>query len=344
MTGSKDLPPSTVSFAKVFWNNQFREKPVWPDKRAVSLAGKTAVVTGGNTGLGYEAALQLLGLGLARLILACRSPDRGEAAAQKMRALSPEATVEVWPLDMASYDSIRAFAARCEAHPARIDIALLNAGVFRMGYHAVPATGHEECLQVNYLSQALLAVLLLPIMKAKRRAHDEPARVTFAGAALALAAKFSKRGADPLLRALDEKAGHDAQDAYDSSKLLMHMFLWELVDRVDADDVVVDIADPAWCRGTSLARDGNAAVRGAAWLFGALTGREPRVGASCLVDGIVHHGKAAHGCFLMSWKIHPFASFLYTPEGRRVTERLWNETMDELEFVGARSILRSLKA
>ena len=87
--------------------------------------------------------------------------------------------------------------------------------------------------------------------------------------------------------------------------MLAHMFLWNLVDYVSADDVVVNLADPAWCKGTELVRTSNIAIKAGAKAFGALAGRSKQVGASCLVDGLVNKGKESHGCFLMSWSTHP---------------------------------------
>ncbi len=303
MVGSKDLQPSTVSFGKVFYNNQFRAQTQWPAPN-VNLSGQTAIVTGGNTGLGYEAALQLLGIKLSHLILAVRSQEKGEAAAAKLRKLHPKATIQVWLLDMCSYASIQAFARRVESELTRIDIALLNAGVIVLEFKIVKSTGHEEALQVNYLSTMLLALLLLPILKAKGPPGGQPARLTIVNSALTLAAKFPNRNANPLLPSFDNPKAFASDQHYNSTKLLAHMFLWKLVDYVPADDVIVNLADPAWCKGTELGRDAKGVMKLGMKAFG-LLGRTPQVGASCFVDAIVNHGKESHGCFLMSWKIHP---------------------------------------
>ncbi|KAJ8122989.1 hypothetical protein ONZ43_g952 [Nemania bipapillata] len=344
MVGSRDLPPSTRSFGHVFYHNQFKAKPNWPSPNE-NLSGKTAIVTGGNTGLGYEAASQLLDLKLSYLILGCRSLERGEAAATELRQRGSKAKIEVWLLDMASYESVRKFAQRVDSQLERIDFVLLNAGLIRLQFTTVPSTGHEEGLQVNYLSTMLLTILLLPTLKAKGPPRgQEPAHLTIVSAALTLAAKFPNRDANPLLPSFDDAKTFDAQEHYHSNKLLAHMFLWKLVDYVSAEDVVVNLADPAWCKGTELARDAPGAIKVAGKVFGALTGRTQRVGASCFVDALVNKGKESHGCFLMSWEIHPFASLLYTPEGKIVTQRVWDETLAELDFAGVRAILDSMKS
>ncbi|KAI8297010.1 Short chain dehydrogenase yanD [Colletotrichum sp. SAR11_59] len=304
------------------------------------LSGNTAIITGGNTGLGYEAAIQLLDLKLSYLILAVRSLERGEEAAAKLRKQHPGATIDVWQLDMNSYDSIQAFARRAGSHISRIDIVILNAGIMKMSFSKNSSTGHEETLQVNYLSTVLLAILLLPVLKAKRKPDGDPAHLTIVNAALTLAASFPNRDAKPLLPSFDDPKTFSSE-TYNSSKLLAHMFLWKLADVVSADDVIVNLSDPAWCRGTALGRDAPGLLRWGLWAFGA-TGRTPRVGASCFVDAVVNKGEESHGCFLMSWNIHPFAAFLYTSEGKNVTERLWAETLDELELAGARSMLKSM--
>ncbi|KAF7367726.1 NAD(P)-binding protein [Mycena sanguinolenta] len=329
MVGSKDLPPSTVPFSTVFLHNQFCEKPQWPAP-GTSLAGQTAIVTGCNTGLGFEAAMQLLELGLSRLVLAVRSTERGNAAADKMRLAHPRG---------------QAFARRVEIQLPRIDIVILNAGLIKLAFATVESTGHEEQLQVNYLSTMFLAILLLPILKDKRPLGGAPSHLTIVNAALALAAKNQYKGCNPLIPAFDDPKLWLREETYNASKQLAHMFLWHLVDYVSADDVIVNLSDPAWCKGTDLTRDvEGAGMKLAVKAFGGLTGRPPRVGASCFVDAVVNKGKESHGCFLMSWKIHPFAAFLYTPEGKVVSRRVWEETLAEFEFAGVRQIVESMRA
>jgi NAD(P)-dependent dehydrogenase (short-subunit alcohol dehydrogenase family) len=247
MVGSKDLQPSNTPFyPNVFFHNQFRAKPQWPAAN-ISLSGKTAIVTGGNTGLGYEAALQFLELDLSRLILAVRSLEKGEVAATKMRKQFPKAGIEVWLLDMSSYESIQTFTRRVEIHLDRLDIVLLNAGVIKLAFGTVKSTGHEETLQVNYLSTMLVAVLLLPILKTKRIPGSGPARLTIVNAALTLAAKFPNRDANPILPSFDDPKEF-GQETYNTTKLFAHMFLWNLVDYVAAEDIIINLADPAWCK------------------------------------------------------------------------------------------------
>lgn len=145
---SKSLPPRTEAFfPTIFYKTQFCERQAGLPP-GLNLKAKVAIVTGSNAGLGYESARQLLDLGLSHLILAVRSVDKGEAAAVKLRQGAPHAKVEVWKLDMCSYQSIEAFAQRVGQDLTRLDIALLNAGLVKPEFEIVKETGHEETMQV----------------------------------------------------------------------------------------------------------------------------------------------------------------------------------------------------
>jgi short-subunit dehydrogenase len=118
----------------------------------------------------------LLDLKLSQLIMAVRSEEKGEAAAAELRAKHPKAEIEVWILDMVSYQSIQDFAIRCSSL-SLIDIAILNAGLTRPDFIVTPH-GQEEMLQVNFLSIMLLAIVLLPVLKAKASKRGTPSRMT----------------------------------------------------------------------------------------------------------------------------------------------------------------------
>ncbi|KIW92280.1 uncharacterized protein Z519_07264 [Cladophialophora bantiana CBS 173.52] len=342
MPSSKDLPPITTPFfPRLFIRNQFLAKPQRPPK-STDLSGKVVIITGGNTGLGFECARQLLSFNLTHLILAVRSPQKGKDAAKKLHITYPKATIDVWELDMASYDSIQAFVQRAETELSRLDIAILNSGRWAYKYRTIPSTGHEELFQINYLSTVLLCILLLPVLRSKAPAGT-PGRVTIINAALSLVAKFQNRNKTPLLPSFDDPKAYDMSESYNTSKVLAHMFLWKLEDYVSADDVVVNLADPGFVKGTQLARDAPSVMVFLGNIFAALTARSIRDGASTYLDACLLKGKESHGCFIMGWQIKPFATMLYTPEGKDVIEKLWRETMDELSFANVQLVLESMR-
>ncbi|TDZ40480.1 Short-chain dehydrogenase/reductase tropG [Colletotrichum spinosum] len=336
MTGSIDLPPkaSAGTFSDMMYS-AFCVKAVYPPKE-LSLAGQTAIVTGSNSGLGLTCSRMLLAQNLSRLIMPVRSVEKGEAAAEELRKNHPAATVEVWTLDMASYKSVQAFAERCSALD-RIDYVILNSGIAKQTFDLSPE-GHEESLQVNYISTALLAILLLPVLKA-RKPTERAARMTIVSSGTSFIAKFPQHDKPSIFAALDDPETFDFADRYSTTKLLGHHFMAKFVGHVRREDVVVDLVEPGLCKGTGLHRHTNAVVRAAFGMMKAVTGRSPEEGAAAYIDAAVLKGPEAHGCYVQDWAIHPFANFLYTPEGRAATEKLWDETLKELDFAGVRSIL-----
>jgi NAD(P)-dependent dehydrogenase (short-subunit alcohol dehydrogenase family) len=129
----------------------------WSADDVPALRDRVAVVTGANSGIGYEAARVLAARG-AHVVLACRDPAKGEEARRAILGAVPEASVELRPLDLASLESVRAFAAAL-AHE-RVDILCNNAGVM-----AIPARktadGFEMQLGTNHLGHFALTGLLL---------------------------------------------------------------------------------------------------------------------------------------------------------------------------------------
>src|SRR5262245_54932138 len=103
-----------------------------PDQR-----GRVAIVTGANSGIGYETALALARKG-ARTVLGCRDPGRGRDAEQRLRAAAPGSDVRFVPLDLGSLASISDFAKRIEAEEAKVDLLCNNAGVMMPPYGKTP--------------------------------------------------------------------------------------------------------------------------------------------------------------------------------------------------------------
>lgn len=304
MPSSKELPPSTAPFfPNQFIKNQFCSKPQYPPEDA-DLSGKVAIVTGSNTGLGFECARQLLSYKLSRLIVAVRTASKGEDAAAKLRKQYPQATIEVWLLDMSSYESVQAFASRTEKELPRLDIAILNAGIAGSQFKIVPDTGHEEALQVNYLSTMLLTILLLPVLKDKSPTGT-PGRLTIVTTMLSIIAKFANKNANPLLPSFDDKKNFDVMDNYPKTKLLGQLFLWKLTDLVSSDDVIINMVEPGYTKGTELQRDAPIAVKAAMSVLKTVSARDVKLAVSTYLDAVIVKGKDSHGSILTNWEIAP---------------------------------------
>ncbi|GAW21727.1 hypothetical protein ANO14919_112510 [Xylariales sp. No.14919] len=334
---------------------------------AGDLVGKTAIVTGSSSGIGLECARQLLDRGLNKLILAVRDERKGSIASEDLASgqnVEPN-TIEVWHLDYSSYDSITNFANRARSLET-LDIVVLNAGVYRIPRVILP-TGHEEDIQINYLSTALLTILLLPILEAKRPPGAKPGRLTVVSSSVAAWSRFKlPQDERTLLTSLDEPIGAESFDhhqQYCTSKLLGQLFLAELTRRVPSSVATISYVNPGLVYGSHLARDGAGTLLG--FIIGIIFrifGRSCVSGARAVVDGAVGHGEEIHGQYLNDGKPakyvprHPhkhigytsktpsgrFAPVLYTAEGRRIAQRLWKETISELSFAGVGDVIEAL--
>ncbi|KAF4999859.1 hypothetical protein FDECE_11358 [Fusarium decemcellulare] len=340
---SSSLPPFAGSAMQLFIKSQFRTECI-PPPSSTTFSGKTAVVTGSNCGIGLEACRVLLEHQLSHIILGVRSPDKGQDAAAPLRKAHPNAKIEVWQLDMLSYESVRAFAKGCSALP-RLDIAILNAGIGAMDFVLNQSTGHEEMLQVNYLSTALLSILLVPVLKSKPP-QSVPGRLLLVASGLALLSKFPNRNADPLIPTFNDGNGWNmaaAAERYNVTKTMVLMLVQKLGEVVNPNEVIITAVDPGFTGGSNL----NRSLKGLAQLFTRLikklSARSLREAAWTYIDAITREGTAVHGSFVMDWEIHPFHEMMYETEGKQTAERLWVETLNELEFAGVKDIILSTR-
>jgi NAD(P)-dependent dehydrogenase (short-subunit alcohol dehydrogenase family) len=130
----------------------------------VDLSGKRFLVTGASTGLGEETTRSLAAHG-ASVTMAVRDLEKGRAAADRVREVVPEADLEVRELDLASLDSVRAFASQFLTDHDRIDVLIDNAGVMACP-QATTSDGFEMQFGTNHLGHFLLTTLLAPALVA----------------------------------------------------------------------------------------------------------------------------------------------------------------------------------
>jgi len=131
----------------------------WTAESIPDQAGRTAVVTGANSGLGLETARELARHG-ADVVLACRDTAKGERAVQDIRASAPDARLEVAALDLASLDSVKAFATTLSERNGGIDLLINNAGVMASP-HRRTSDGFELQFGTNVLGHFALTAQLL---------------------------------------------------------------------------------------------------------------------------------------------------------------------------------------
>ena len=128
-----------------------------------SLSGQTIIVTGSNTGLGLEAARHFTRLGAAKVILAVRTLSKGEAAKESIESsTNRKGVVEVWQLDLGSYESVKDFARKAERLD-RLDALVENAGIATDKFSMLE--DNESTITTNVVSTFLLGLLLLPKLR-----------------------------------------------------------------------------------------------------------------------------------------------------------------------------------
>jgi len=189
-------------------------------------AGRRAIVTGANSGIGYYAALELARKG-AHVLLACRDRARGDAALARLRAEAPNASAEVVPLDLASLASVREFAADELKRGVPLDLLINNAGVMAPKKRLETKDGFELQFGTNVLGHFALTTLLFPALVRAAESRPEPPRVVTIAS---IAHKQGRLNFDDLQSA----RGYNPMGAYRQSKLANVMFALELDRRVRA--------------------------------------------------------------------------------------------------------------
>ena len=194
----------------------------WTEKDVPDQSGRVAIVTGSNTGLGYDTARVLAEHG-ATVVMAVRDTTKGEDAAARIRGHYAGAKIAVHKLDLGSLDSVREAAAELAAEYPRVDLLINNAGVMYPPKQTT-ADGFELQFGTNHLGHFALTGLLLPNMlevKGSRVvvvasiAHNIRARIDF----------------DDLQW---ERRRYDRVAAYGQSKLANLMFAYDLQRRLAA--------------------------------------------------------------------------------------------------------------
>ncbi|KAK2032057.1 short chain dehydrogenase [Colletotrichum zoysiae] len=309
-----------------FLRSQFKKLP-YP---AEDCAGRTVIVTGSNVGLGLEAARHFVRLNAAKVILAVRSTEKGEAAKTNIELTTGRRDVlEVWPLDQLSFDSVKEFAARADQLP-RLDYLLLNASIATND--RVEAEGWESSLTVNVLSTFLLGLKLLPVLRRSGKTYNVTPKIVITASEASQLAKFRERNAENIYKALN--ANRSLLDRYNTTKLMQVILGRQMAIAVDASDkgrVQVTTLNPGLCS-TELFRNMAFPLTIIVHIGLKLLARSPEVGSRCLMAG-AFAGDEAHGRYMSDCVVAEFPKMMRGEEGEHLQERLWEETVEILNGV-----------
>jgi NAD(P)-dependent dehydrogenase (short-subunit alcohol dehydrogenase family) len=250
-------------------------KAKWTSDDVPGQHGRLAVVTGANTGLGFETARVLAARG-ASVVLAVRDTEKGKRAAARIAGTAPGANVTVQPLDLTSLDSVRAAAADLRARHPRIDLLINNAGVMFTPRQAT-GDGFELQLGTNHLGPFALTGLLLEqmlpvpgsrVVTVSSLAHRIRARINFGD--------------------LQGERSYSRVAAYSQSKLANLMFTYELARRLSGAGTTIAVAAHPGLAGTELTRNSPAIAA----FFYALVSQKAAMGALPILRAATDPGVA----------------------------------------------------
>ncbi|KAL1592990.1 hypothetical protein SLS59_009460 [Nothophoma quercina] len=279
-----------------------------------SCAGKTVIVTGSNIGLGLEAARHFTRLGASKVILAVRTLSKGEnAKASIEKTTGVKNVVEVWQLDMSSYKSVLEFAVRTEKELERVDIALLNAGISAGKFEVFEQD--ESTLTVNVVSTFLLALALLPKLKATSVKFNTRPNLTITESEVHRVTQFKEKDvAEGQIFAKLNEHTDDMQERYFVSKMMEVLIIRAMADRKTASQIPVTIncVNPGYCR-SEIARSAGTAVKIAQSIIQPVFARTTEQGSRALVA--------------------PVAPLVTSAVGYETQNRVWIELSKKLENI-----------
>jgi len=188
-----------------------------------SQKGKIAIVTGSNTGLGFETALALAKKEI-KVIMACRSIEKAETAKQDILRKVPGADLEILPVDLSSLSSVRNFAKNYRLKYSQLDLLINNAGILMPPYTRT-IDGFESQMGTNYFGHFLLTGLLLDII------------IKTPGSRIVSLSSIAHKKGEINFDDLHWEKKYSAMAAYRQSKLACLMFAYELQRRLEARDM-----------------------------------------------------------------------------------------------------------
>lgn len=193
----------------------------WTAADIPDLTGKVAIVTGANSGLGFETSKELARKG-ATTIMACRNMDKARAALAEIQAEIPNAPIELMQLDLADLASVRQFSADFQAKYNRLDLLINNAGIMMVPYGHT-ADGFEKQFGTNHLGHFALTGLLMDTLLA-----TPGARVVNVSS---MGHRMGEMDFDNLMY---ENGNYSSTGAYGRAKLANLLFTYELQRRFEA--------------------------------------------------------------------------------------------------------------
>ncbi len=223
-------------------------KKTWSENSIVDMTGKTIIITGANTGLGYETA-KVLASKNATIIFAVRNVQKGQNAVNKILKEYPNARLKLIRLDLMDSKSIRAFVEEFKSKHTTLDILINNAGIMMVPYQ-LSNEKIESHLATNHFGHFALTGLLMPLLKAT------------SGSRVVTVSSFGGHRARMDFDNLDASKGYKAFNFYSQSKFANILFAKELQNKFNEEGLdILSIACHPGNAVTELFRHSNVVMR-----------------------------------------------------------------------------------
>lgn len=309
-----------------FLYSQFFARLPYPTS---SFANQTVIVTGSNSGLGLEAARHFTRLDAAKVILAVRNLPEGEEAKKSIEASTKRSNVvEVWKLDLASFDSVKAFAKKATSELDRLDVLMLNASIAAGSFRQVE--GFESSITVNVISTFLLLFLLLPLAQSTSKVNPPPAlapRICVVSSEVhtyyPLPPSEFPEGA--ILSTMSEK--WVSEKRYPESKLLQVLLVRAIAPLLAQSGLILNMLNPGLCH-SKLSRDGPWSLE----IIKFFIARSTEVGSRTLLASAVA-GQESHGKYMSDCVVDSESKWVLSEEGKIMQGRVWEEVRVVLEKI-----------
>ncbi|KAL9599165.1 MAG: hypothetical protein Q9219_004032 [cf. Caloplaca sp. 3 TL-2023] len=292
------------------------------------VTGQTIVVTGANVGLGFEAARHYVRLGAAKVVLAVRTLEKGEAAKKAIEeSEGRQGVVEVWHLDLQSYESVKEFAKRINGLP-RLDIMLENAAIATETYRM--AEEDEATITVNVVSTFLLALLVLPKLQETSTRYNVTPCLTVVSSDVHTWTTLPEKKNPDIFKTLSDEKTVDMKNRYPVSKLLEVLYCRELATRMTQGTkpaVTLNFVNPGLCH-SELAREAGLGLAILKFFFA----RTTEVGSRNYLWA-TQAGPESHGKYIDSCSLYDVAPFVTSKEGIQTQGRIWDELSGKLERI-----------
>jgi len=277
-----------------------------------------------------------------KLILACRSKEKGEKAVATLQQETGYDKAELWLINLAQFSSVVAFADKFVEEGGRLDLLILNAGVV-LSTFSETSDGWEESLQVNNLAQSLLAILLLPRILETATEYSTTPRIVAVSSEVHLNSKFSERliNSENPLKTFGSKGyciPKEMKARYADSKMLNVFFVRALNDHLRDTHIIVNAVNAGFCL-SEVRRSLRGTTAALTWLMEKFLARTAEEGARQIVWAVVGghtEPDRLRGAYISLAEIEEPGDYVISNEGQKAEKILWKNLIDVLANVDPR--------